>query len=86
MIKLWNLAIGQLIRTLETSGQPSFSADGKRLLVHQSSYQTSQTEVWNWRSPTLLDVLPGGDVVLNADGAIALSPAGQTVEVWRCCQ
>ncbi len=83
VVKLWNLATGQLIRTLETSGQLRFSQDGDSLLVHQTSYQTNQTEIWNWRSSTLLTTLPSNTVTLSTDGNTALSARAKAIEVYR---
>ncbi|MEO0987595.1 MAG: hypothetical protein AAFY20_18950, partial [Cyanobacteria bacterium J06639_14] len=82
VIKLWNLATGQLIRTIETSGEPSFSMNGQILIVQQHD----QAELWNWRSPTLLSTLDSSDVTLNADNTLALSSRNETLEVWYCCQ
>ena len=87
-VQLWDASTGRLLHSLPTSGAPSFSADGRRILT-----LGSEPKVWDVASGRLLRTLrihlrDYGEVILSANGErlltdrLAVSDLTDTLRIW----
>lgn len=80
-IKIWNLASGQLIRTLGHSGSIAISPDGRILASGRGDIK-----IWNLASGQLIRTLTGhsgGVLAISPDGRTLVSGSSDTIKIWR---
>jgi WD40 repeat protein len=82
-IKFWNLATGQLIRTLvDAGGMTKFSQDGQLLYIQTDS----GTQFWNWRlpQPQVVQTLPMFALGISPDHQTLITvDEGYSLGIWR---
>lgn len=79
-VKLWDVATGNLVRSLEThrdAYDPAFSADGKRLMARTED----RVLVWDVASGAIVARIGEDDHDLYLGGGAALSPDGKRVAI-----